>query len=557
MLKYLQIINFAIIEKLELDLQPGLTVVTGETGAGKSIIIDALEIVLGSRTDASIIRQGTEKCEITLCVDIAVNKNSQEWLNLNEYEHENECIIRRIVHKDGRSKLSINGIPCSLQQMRDFSSTFIGIHSQNQQQLLLKKQYQREILDTFGGHQNLCQQVQNIYNQWRDVNQAQQKFLSEKQQLVSQIQLFRYQLDELDQIDVQENEYSQLDEEQKQLANAEKIINACHQTLAVLNESEPLNAAKLLNQGLNYLQSIHNTHRKISTASDFIQNARIQIDEAIAEVHDVLSGIEINPKRLEWVENRINKIHELSRKHHVHPHELFHFHKELNEKLQQLLDSDSQTYLYEKQLAELENDYKKLSQQLSKSRSDTAKQLNKIITAEIQKLGLPGAQFKADLSPIDDFTPQANGNEHIEFLITSNPGNPLQAMSKIASGGELSRIALAIYVTIAQTHASPVLIFDEVDVGIGGSTAAIVGRLLKKLTKTTQVLCITHLPQVASCGDHHLKVVKHLKKDQTSTTLFTLAIEEKVQEIARMLGGVTVTDKTIAHAREMLEQDIS
>lgn len=552
MLKYLQIVNFAIIKKLELDFGSGLTVVTGETGAGKSIIIDALEIVLGSRTDPGIIRADQDKCEMTACFAISHIESAQEWLNAHDYDHENECLIRRILHKDGRSKVTINGTACSLQQVREFSLTLISIHSQNQQQLLLKKNYQREILDKFGNHKSLCQQINAIYTTWRDLNQQLQKLSHEKQQSISLIELYRYQLDELNKLALQENEYLELDQEQKTLANAEKIIHSCQQTLLVLKESEPHNAIKLLNQSIYHLQSI--SHPKVSESTEFIQNACIQLNEAITLVRNFLASVELNPERLQSVENRLEKIHELARKHQVNPEELYTFHQQLQSKLQKLLDSDTQSHLLEKQLSDLQNQYHEVANSLSKARYKTAQKLDSFITEKIQCLGLPGGIFQVKLNPTASLSPEPHGNENVEFLISTNPGNPLQALHKIVSGGELSRIALAIYVTIAETHTAPILIFDEIDVGIGGSTAAIVGKLLKTLAQTSQILCITHLPQVASYGHHHLRVKKQIDSNQTSTILEVLNAEEKVQEVARMLGGVKVTEKTLAHARELLEE---
>lgn len=557
MLKYLHILNFAIIKKLELDFQTGLTVITGETGAGKSIIIDALEIVLGARTDVGIIRQEEDKCEINLCVDISNLTLPQIWLDKNDIEHDNECIIRRIVHRDGRSKLTINGTPCSLQQMRQLATTFIAIHSQNQQQLLMKKYHQRQILDEFGNHQTLCLKIQNIFSKWHETEEKREKFLVNKQQVLAEIELLKYQLAELDQLAVSENEYVQLDEEQKQLANADKIIHTCQQTLTLINESEQLNAIKALHQSQHLLQTISGTHSKIVVASDLIDSATIQISEAVCEITDILNSIEINPSRLEWVEDRINRIHELARKHHILPVELYEFHQKLKSKLDLLMESDTESQLFDKQLTDLAKEYFQYAEQLSTARIATAKKLNKLITQKIQDLGLPGAQFKVDLTMSEPQKPNQYGNEEIEFLISTNPGNPLQPLAKIASGGELSRIALAIYVSIAQTHSCPVLIFDEVDVGIGGSTAASVGQLLKTLSVRSQILCITHLPQVASYGDHHFKVVKKIEQNHTATVLVQLNIEQKVQELARMLGGVTVTAKTLAHAREMLEENLT
>lgn len=552
MLTHLQVSNFAIIDKLELDFQQGLTVVTGETGAGKSIIIDALAVVLGERTDNTIIRHGQDKCEITACFDLSKIPIAQQWLIAHDYDQDNECIIRRTIDKDGRSKAAVNGTPCSLQQIREFASLFINIHSQNQQQSLTKKNYQRELLDLFANHSDLSREVFNLYHKWLETYKQYENLKTDTQSLQAQLELLHYQIEELDKVGLTDGEYQSLDQDHKQLANAEKLMQHCQQALTLLQELEPLNVLSLLYQTLNHLRIIQESHPKIQQTSELINNATIQVEEVISEIRNFSNVIEINPDRLYQIEKRIEKIHELARKHHVQPQDLFKLHQELTMKLTHLNSTESHAALLLQSIDELQKKYHHSAKKLSKSRRNAALKLNTAITEKIQNLGMPGGAFEITFYDIPNQEPQPHGNELIEFLVAANKGHPLQPLHKVASGGELSRIALAIYVTTAQIHLTPTLIFDEVDVGIGGSTAAIVGQLLRSLSQNVQILCITHLPQVAAHGHHHLRVDKHISNDQTLAKLEALDENQKVYEIARMLGGVKITDKTLDHAKEML-----
>lgn len=555
MLTHLHIQNFTIIENLELDFDEGLTVITGETGAGKSIVIDALSLVLGERADNSLVRIGQDKCDITACFDITTLSTAKQWLEEQEYKvaTDNECIIRRILHKDGRSRQLINGFNCTLAQLRDLTGKLINIHSQNQHHLLIKKQYQRELLDSFSGQSALREKVTLLFNQWAQNQKAIDTLQHLRSNHQAHSELMNHQIAELEKLNIATQEYEHLDQEHKQLANAQQIIAKCQQAVVLLCEKESC-AQDLLYTIKNSLETIAHFDTKIQTATDLITNALINLDEASSEIRNFFNHLDLNPERLAYVENRITAIHELARKHHVRPEDLVETLQKLIDERNELGKLGEKLELLQQQATELKSEYETHATSLTNHRKKAAKALNKIITGEMQNLGMPGGQFEIQILESQEFT--AYGRDHIDFLVCPNPGQTLQPLSKVASGGELSRVALAIYMATAVQNTIPILVFDEVDVGIGGSVAAIVGKLLRRLANNAQIICITHLPQVAACGNHHLRVEKSVEKNSTKANILILTPNDKIQEIARMLGGITITQKTVEHARELLESTI-
>ncbi|MBA2654194.1 MAG: DNA repair protein RecN [Gammaproteobacteria bacterium] len=552
MLTHLHIQNFIIIDKLNLDFEAGLTVLTGETGAGKSIIIDALSLILGGRADSALIGPCADKCDLSACFDIETIPTAQAWLIEREYAAEgSECILRRVLHKDGKSRQFINGYNCTLQQLKEFLPFLINIHSQNQQQLLTKRSYQRDLIDSFNHETTLCDQTKIAYQQWSE-NQKEMERVSHLQNNTEvQQELLEYQIKEFEKEAIVAGEYELLDAEQRTLANAEQSIKNCQAALEQLSEIEKSSAQARLYQAQNHLQSLQYSDEKIAGVSDLINHSIIHLEEATNELKAYLNQLEVNPERLTIIERRLSRIHELARKYQTPAPQLHLVYTQLATQLSELTEANLHYETLEKKAHELRALYLEVAQKLHASREKAAHLLNKQISQQIQKLGMPGGQFNVLISLRDDISP--HGIDDIEFLVATNPGQTLQPLTKVASGGEISRIALAIYVATAQKKTTPVLIFDEVDVGIGGSTAAIVGNLLKSLGKSAQVICITHLPQVAAYGDNHLRVQKETIKKQTETTIVELKGETRIKEIARMLGGITITEKTLAHAQELID----
>ena len=556
MLKNLDLQHFTIISELALEFAPGLTVLTGETGAGKSILLDALEIALGERADTSLIQQGSERCEISLTFAVHNIVSAQQWLLEQALDEEgDECIIRRVISRDGRSRSSINGRPCSLQQVRELGALLVHIHGQNKHSLLLKPAYQRQLLDEFAQLQALCSSVHECYEQWR---QAQNEL--ETQQtggfgLDAQKELLGFQLQELEQLALTEGEWGQLLTEQSQLAHAAQWIAAAQQIMDTLVEDEQYSTLRRLHQAHQQLRDLSQRTQgidRVAAALEFVKQATIQIQEAHIEVRAYFQTLETNPERLHTVEQRLALIHDMARKHKINPEDVLLKQQALQAEYDRLAQVDQHLIALQEQVKHWSERYTQLAEQLTAARSQAAKVLQKKITEQIRRLGIAHGELNIQLSPYSPQVPHPFGNEQVEFLVTTNPGQPLQALSKVASGGELSRMALAIQVVTVQENTLPTIIFDEVDVGVGGRTAQIVGEQLRKLAGNAQVLCVTHLPQVAAQGHQHLQIQKVVKKENVNTVIRSLLAEERTAEIARMLGGVTITKTTLAHAREML-----
>ena len=555
MLNNICIKNFIIIDSLDLDFSPGLTVVTGETGAGKSIIIDAIELALGGRSDSQQIGKHGDQCDISLSFNIDNIPEAQRWLCTNEYHSENECIIRRVTNKEGRSKAFINGHTCTLHQIRDLANNLITIHGQHQHQALLKRTHQRTLLDNFAQCVPLAEKVYKIYQEWHSLNERIQSIKNANKDNTALLELLTYQVNELDELNIQEGEYEKLDTEHKQLANAETQIAECHTILENLAGDNEINALSLLNKAQRQLMQLPFKSKQINNGIELLNNAEIQTQEAIDEVHEILDNSEINPEKLQQLDIRLQKTHELSRKHHCNPEDLHTTHQQLKKQLDDIQNADVNLDELEKNLSKLTINYFEYANKLTTHRKKASGKLSIEVTKIMQHLSLVGGKFSVEISTHCEDTPQPYGMDFIEFTVNTNAGMSLQPLNKVASGGEISRIALAIYVITAKQMTTPVLVFDEVDVGIGGSTADVLGQLLNDLGKEAQVLSITHLPQVAAHGHQHFCVQKIQEKNHTQTQIKTLNPQEKINEIARMLGGAKITEKTIAHAKEMLILD--
>lgn len=551
MLHRIQIRDLAIIENLELALESGMTVITGETGAGKSIVIDALDIALGERADSKIVRHGAERCEVMLEFDIRNIPAAQAWLAETDLSADHSCLIRRIITSDGRSRNYINGSLVTLQQLRELGAHLVHIHGQHQHQTLVKRDQQRQLLDLYAAHATLIEVVQERYTAWRDIRKAIEDIQALQQQ-AAEVALLRYQVEELSQAELTEDEIERLHTEHKQLANAELLLNQSQTVLAHLADDSEANISTLTHQTLHLLNTMKGLSPRLENASNLLNNALIEINEAENEIRDFVDQVEMNPERLLEVEQRLNQLHQLARKHKVAPEKLNSHFLALKARLDLLESGQSQLNDLHNQEQHILQTYHNAAEKLYLSRQQAAKKLNHLVTENMRQLGMPGGQFAIDILHQIDSTPTMHGLDKVEFLVSANPGQPLQPLAKVASGGELSRISLAIQVITAQAVATPTLVFDEVDVGIGGGTAEIVGKLLRKLGDHAQVLCITHLPQVAAQGHYHLRIHKETRDGNTHSQVTYLDHKARIEEVARMLGGIKITQQSLAHAQEIL-----
>jgi DNA repair protein RecN (Recombination protein N) len=555
MLTQIHISNLVTIRDLHLDLRKGTIVITGETGAGKSILIDAIELALGSRITGNIVRPGQEKADISLCFDISNLPAAREWLKNYDLDTEvQECIIRRTITQDGRSRSYINSMPSTLQPLRELSEFLINIHGQHEHQALLQAHKQRDILDRYAGHFHLVNQVQTLAEKWQEIQQQIIELRTLSEERTQRGEFLKFQLQELENLQLQPNEFQTLDLEHKQLAHADELLQNMNHALQCLTENDDTNALSLLNQALLALETIQRVDPKIVGWIDSIKNAIILVSDTEDEIRHYLDNVELDPERLQQIEQRIGTIFDLARKHKIAPQELYELQQNLSAELSALETSDERLAMLAQALQATENEYLAMAKKLSQSREKAAKKLQHEITNIIHTLALPHAEFAIHLEKEAAARITTHGLEKILFQIKTNSGQTLQPLHKVVSGGELSRISLAIHMATTSQHTVPTLIFDEVDVGIGGSTAEIVGKHLRALGKTHQVLCITHQPQVAAQGHDHIFVRKIQQNNATQTHVTLLSEKEKIDELARMLGGIEITGKTLAHAKEMREK---
>lgn len=553
MLQFLNIQNFALINQLDLEFESGMTVLTGETGAGKSIIIDALLLALGGRADSQTIHPNAERCTVSASFNIKTLPHAQQWLQQRELGNDEHCILRRTLTTDGRSRGFINDQPVPLQVMRELGDLLVSIHGQHEHQALLKPDQQRILFDDYAGHSALVDKVFVLYESYHETQKQLAAINEQHAQRNARLELLRYQVNELKQLDLQEDELARLDQEQYQLANAEALLTQAQQALDLLEENDNGGARQLLTKAQTILAPKIGTQKQLESITQLLNTAIIQTEEATNELRDYCEQVQLDPERLQWVEQRLEAIHDLARKHRINPENLFATQQKLEQELQQLTHSDTHTQELQTLCHELQQQYQQAAKELTRSRQKAEKRLVPAVTQVLHQLGMPGGKFDVTLTPLSNDSISPYGLERIEFLVSANPGQPLQPLAKVASGGELSRISLAIHALTTQNTAIPTLIFDEVDVGIGGGTAEIVGRLLQQLSTSSQLLCVTHLPQVAALGRHHFQVNKKIIKNNTQTEILLLNKNARIQEIARMLGGIKITAQTLAHAKEMVE----
>ena len=551
MLVHLSVHNYAIVEHLDLELQRGMSVITGETGAGKSIMLDALGLALGDRADSGVVRPGADKADILASFDLEDIAEARAWLAERDLDNGGPCILRRVITSEGRSRGYINGAPCPLGDLKALGELLIDIHSQHEHQSLLKPDTHRRLLDEYAGSQELARQVQLAAQRWRQTRQELQRLSSSGDEQRARHQLLSYQLEELENLALGDNELEQLEQEHKALSNAEQLLGACRQVLDLCSESDAGNVLSALTASLNRLGGFSD-QPALGEATNLLASAQIQVEEAIGELNRFIDHFDADPQRQQLLEERLDAIYGLARKHRVQPFELAELQQRLLQELEGLNADDEAVERLGEELAAYERHYREKADELSALRQQAAGRLAEAVQAEMQTLGMPGGRFSIELQAGTSDEPQPQGLEQVEFLVSANPGQPLKSLAKVASGGELSRISLAIQVITAQTSRVPTLVFDEVDVGIGGPTAEVVGQLLRRLGERGQVLTVTHLPQVAAQGHQHLFVHKARGQDSTQTAVACLTPEGRVEEIARMLGGVDLTEESLAHARKMV-----
>ncbi|MGB7755984.1 MAG: DNA repair protein RecN [Salinisphaera sp.] len=552
MLAEITIRNFAIIDRLAVEFGAGMTVLSGETGAGKSILVDALSLILGDRADGAAVREGAERTDITARFTLADAPAAAAWLADHELDADEECVIRRVVAREGRSRGWINGTPMPVRELKSLGGCLVDIHGQHAHQSLLKRDAQRDLLDEYGDHADALNRVETAAEQLRATRAAIERIEQRDGRGESRIDLLRYQVDELDALGLEPGELETLEAEHKRLASAERLIGDGQRALGLLYEAEDGAATDRLGMTERLLTELAEIDAGFEPVAELVGNALIQAQEAADSLRRHVEALDIDPQRFTEVENRLGTIRDIGRKHHVAPEELHALIERLRNKLAELEGADEK-------LAQLKADeqhqtetYVAAARALSEARRLAAEPLGRAITDIIRSLGMPEGEFSVRVRAQASERISPAGTDHIEFLIAANPGQSARPLDRVASGGELSRISLAIEVIAAARTRVPTLVFDEVDTGIGGGVAEIVGRQLRALGGSGQSLCVTHLPQVAAQAQHHLHVSKQVKNRQTMTRITPLDEDDRIEELARMLGGVELTQQTRAHAADMI-----
>ncbi|MBL6747227.1 MAG: DNA repair protein RecN [Pseudomonadales bacterium] len=554
MLSHLSIKNYATVKTLEIEFQPGMTVLTGETGAGKSIILGALGFTLGDRADKTIVRPGASRADISAEFDISQIESARLWLQANDLQSETDehlCMLRRVVNEDGRSRGYINGSPVTMTNLKQLGEMLIDIHSQHEHQSLLQRSTHQRLLDDFGVDQKLRSSLVSTWKQWQQNHQQLQTLAEQASEYSAQTQLLSYQLTEMEELNIAENEAEELETEFKTLSHADETLTVVHAALAECS-GEDNSLANQLTQILHRLRGLGEHAKDLESAITLMESAEIQLTEAVDELRGFSEKFHADPHRLDTVNARLGALHDLARKHKVPVKGLDALMADLRDQLARFENSDTELEQLKANDGLLREQFLKLAKDVSKQRRSAAKKLDKAVNAQLKNLGMPHAELSVTLTESTSEHPSQQGLESVEFLVSTNPGQPPKPLIKVASGGELSRISLAIQVITAQTSETPSLVFDEVDVGIGGGVARVVGKLLRKLGDTTQILCVTHQAQVAGQGHHHFFVSKDSSPDSSLTSITTLDGDHIVQELARMLGGDNFSDESLAHAQQLV-----
>jgi DNA repair protein RecN (Recombination protein N) len=553
MLTHLSIRNFAVVKSLDVDFSNGMTAITGETGAGKSISVDALGLCLGERADIGMVRTGADKAEVSAFFDLSHLASAQQWLNKNDLADEQECLIRRVISAEGRSKAFVNGIPVSLQQLKELGLHLLSIHGQHAHQLILKNEHQRNLLDGVANHPDLLKTVAETYQKLREQQKHYQQLLEGQQQRADRCQLLAYQIQELDEFALADGEFLELEIDHKKLSHSQTLLEQTQISFHQLYEADEFNALSAVQNSLERLAELQEHDKSLVPIVNMLNDAAIQIEEAAKELRVYTEQLEIDPMRMQTVEARFSQALDLARKHHVPAEELYNFHQQLNAEYQELVKDDDLLDDLNLQLRTSEQGYYLAAKKLSDSRQKAALEFAKQVQQHIQKMNMRDAEFAIEVQHLTDNAPHKLGLDAIRFKVSTNKGQAMDDLEKVVSGGELSRIGLAIQVIGSSSSQVATMIFDEVDSGISGATASIVGQLLRKLGEQTQVICVTHLPQVAARAHHQMFVTKFSDDKTTETHMICLEENERIAELARLLAGDTLTESAIANAKELLE----
>ena len=551
MLTRLHIKDLAIVTTLDAEFSDGMTCLTGETGAGKSVLIDALGLALGDRADSGMVRAGCTRAEITAVFQLDETGGACEWLKQQALDAGGECILRRVLMREGHSRAFINGTPATSKSMQSLGELLVDIHGQHAHQSLLRTDHQRALLDEFAGNRELCASVASLFREWRLAVAEREQVEKTAGEQRARLDLLRFQIDELTALALGPDEADEIDREQRRLSSAGQLQQQCARILDLLDEEEASARTRLIHAG-SELDEMIRLEPALADCREMLESAAIQIDEAVATLRDYAENIELDPKRLARVEQRLGEIQDLARKYRCRPQALPERLARLQQEFAEIEHIDSRLEQLEQRCGELERGYLAQSEQLHQARVAAAEKLGKTVSGDIRKIGMPDGRVELLVEKLPHARATASGLDRIAFLVSANPGLPPQPLAKVASGGELSRISLAIQVATIRCGTIPTLIFDEVDVGIGGGVAEIVGRLLRSLGAERQVLCVTHLPQVAARGQHHLLIRKRAGKNGVMVETSALEGRARVQEVARMLGGIDITENSLAHASEMI-----
>ncbi len=552
MLIHLDIRDLAVVASLNLSFKSGLSVLTGETGAGKSILLTALGLALGDRADSAFIRPGAQKAEINLTFDLTGSLSARAWLEAQELVDGDECLVRRVIAADGRSRAFINGSPVTLQSLQELGKELVEIHGQHAHVQLTRSTEQRRILDAAAKNGELLSQTDAIYRRWRRLSDELDRLSAQASGRVARLDLLQFQVEELEQQDIATLNYADLVEAHTRQANIDRIIEVGQAELNSLYEDEAQSVSARLAHALHALTDLSRLAPEFSETAGLLEEAQLQVKEASLQLRRELERQEADPNALAMLEQRLGDVHRLARKHQVRPEELpVHF-QALQGELTVLLGGAESTEALRLQLEQLRAEYSRLSAELSDRRQSAAKVLEAKISGIIRELGMPQGQLQIVVRSDVAKEPVAFGQDAVEFLVSANPGIPPRPLARVASGGELSRISLAIQVAATEGKSVPTLIFDEVDSGIGGGIAEVVGQKLRLLGNELQIFCVTHLPQVSVQGHHHLLVEKQIHGEATQSQVREIEGAERTAEIGRMLGGVVMTGQTLAHAAEML-----
>ena len=552
MLLQLNIQNFAIVRSLDIDWQQGMTTITGETGAGKSIAIDALGLCLGDRAVTNVVRPNCKKAELAATFDIASNPSAKQWLTQHDLLLEDECILRRVISVEGRSKAYINGSQVPLAQLKEIGQLLINIHGQHDHQLITKALEQRNILDQYASHDDLLENVKHYSAMHKELSREYDLLLESKIQREAKQQLLQYQVNELNECSIQQGEFESIETEYKKQSNGQHILNETLQAIQVLSNDENFNIVEQLQKVGEQLSNLSLLDKSLQPLVEQVTGSLIQIEDAANELTHYYERLELDPHSYQMIEERYSQIIQLAKKHQISPEKLYELHQQLNLELQKMSVDESRLTTIANEIEQVKLGYQEAAQQLSTSRTTAANELSKLISDSMNELNMPQGKFAIKVNLNTNEKINTSGFDDVEFLVSLNPGQALEAMNKVASGGELSRISLAMQVILSTKVITPTLIFDEVDVGISGPTAAMVGKKLQQLAQSTQVICVTHLPQVASKGRQQLFVAKLTDGEHTETTVTELSEQGRVQEIARLLAGDKITDNSLANAQELL-----